>query len=282
MKKVVSLLLCLVMLFSITIPTFAAERPIRIKLCNYTDTSGHWVGEKWEISKNDVKAFKKANPKAQYIISDTAPEIINNRTMIPLRIVAEELGYNVYWKPGNGKINDVHLEKSVSLNSYKNYNQMSRIENLFYNLEAGNKIMPKSIDSPNALNELYKRDNKKFNDIVSKNQFFCYDTWLPAGQSIKNLMNSGKTLSVYISFDVYEGKHEDKPNWYIDYGEVGIYTDGDTGNNHSFYNSWCKYYIDSKAVIRNGRTLIPLRAMCEMMGLTVGWDNNNRIVTISA
>ncbi|NLG32310.1 MAG: copper amine oxidase N-terminal domain-containing protein, partial [Syntrophomonadaceae bacterium] len=31
---------------------------------------------------------------------DVAPEIVNNRTMLPARYVAEGLGYTVGWDPG--------------------------------------------------------------------------------------------------------------------------------------------------------------------------------------
>lgn len=42
-----------------------------------------------------------------------------------------------------------------------------------------------------------------------------------------------------------------------------------------------EFPIDSPAVIRNSRTLIPLRAMSECFGYDVAWDNDTRTVTIS-
>jgi uncharacterized lipoprotein YddW (UPF0748 family) len=38
--------------------------------------------------------------------------------------------------------------------------------------------------------------------------------------------------------------------------------------------------LDAAPVIRNGRTLLPLRAMSEAFGLTVGWNDPNRVITI--
>ena len=34
----------------------------------------------------------------QEVVSDTAPEIINERTMVPVRAIAEMIGYDVYWR----------------------------------------------------------------------------------------------------------------------------------------------------------------------------------------
>lgn len=46
-----------------------------------------WVGK---------KVMQKDN---QLLISDTTPELVNNRTMIPLRMVSELLGSKVIWQP---------------------------------------------------------------------------------------------------------------------------------------------------------------------------------------
>lgn len=42
-----------------------------------------------------------------------------------------------------------------------------------------------------------------------------------------------------------------------------------------------EFPIDTPAVIRNSRTLIPLRALSECFGYDVNWDNDTRTVTIS-
>ena len=40
-------------------------------------------------------------------------------------------------------------------------------------------------------------------------------------------------------------------------------------------------YFDQPPVIRNGRTLVPVRAIFEAMGATVLWDNENQIVNVA-
>ena len=43
-----------------------------------------------------------------------------------------------------------------------------------------------------------------------------------------------------------------------------------------------EYNMDVPAIVRDGRTLLPLRAVGEMLGLDVSWDGDKRLVTISA
>ena len=42
------------------------------------------------------------------------------------------------------------------------------------------------------------------------------------------------------------------------------------------------YDLDVQPIIKNGRTLLPLRAVGEMLGLDVEWINSTRTVRISA
>ena len=253
MRRILSLLLCLVMLFSLTVPTFAAERPIRIKLCNYTDPSDNWVGEKWVISKNDVKAFKKEHPNAKYIVSDTEAVIKKERTMVPVRVIAEELGYEVTWNYGNYDINLTRFSSNSSgYNSYgykyyKNYNQFSKFINLFYRLEGG------KVD--------------RFKD------FHTFSTTYNAPISIGGMTKRAEMFVYSIDFNIGEKK-----------GYIEMVADTFDGYDLSRQHfARATYTIDSPAYIdKQNRTMIPLRAMGEMMGLSVSWDNANRVVTISA
>lgn len=250
MRKVISLLLCLVMIFSITIPTFAAEKPIRIKLCNYTDTTDNWVGEKWIISKNDVKAFKKEHPNAKYIVSDTKAVIKNQRTMVPLRVIAEELGYTVEWGGGSVTLYRIVSNIQGSNNSgykyYKNYNQFSKFINLFYRLEGGR--VDRFDDISLSFDENYRTTS--IGEMVNNGKLFIYTIDLSVG--------SEKGYVDFVSRSSLEN--------YDDMVSAGV-----------FYNIDSPAYID-----KQNRTMIPLRAMGEMMGLSVSWDNANRVVTISA
>ena len=66
MKKFLGLLLSIVISLSFSVPSLAAG-PIRITI------------------------------DRQPISSDVAPQIINNRTMVPVRVISENLGYRVEW-----------------------------------------------------------------------------------------------------------------------------------------------------------------------------------------
>lgn len=44
-------------------------------------------------AKEDIKLFVDGN----FVKSDVAPFIENNRTLVPVRIISENLGYNVTW-----------------------------------------------------------------------------------------------------------------------------------------------------------------------------------------
>lgn len=49
------------------------------------------------------------------ILSNTAPEIINNRIMVPIRVISENLGANVSWSPSEVTINKGKMEVKLKL-----------------------------------------------------------------------------------------------------------------------------------------------------------------------
>ena len=270
MKKYFSLLLVVVMIFSLAVPTYAAkdkkgtvakEETIKVKLCNYIGPNGKWVKEK-------------------YIEFDVEPQIIDGRTMVPIRAVVEELGWSVFWQ-GDTKVetgtetpvingfSSVILTKEFRTNSksynYETYNQYNRFLNLLYNLEVGNrteatKNFKKSVDFVKwndgkkvgsagnkvlaSVSELYQ--NKPY----KKSIFYCY---IPISNNAKI---SVKTCPA-------------PP-------QISIRNDN-IGAIHGMY-----HFSDVEPMIINGRTLLPLRAVAEMLGLDVSWDGDKRLVTISA
>ena len=84
MRKIISLLLCLIMVFSITIPTFAATNnsdEVKVVLRNYIDKNGKSVTSKTiTFTKDEGKPMNE-----------------NGRILLPIRKIAEELGYKVDW-----------------------------------------------------------------------------------------------------------------------------------------------------------------------------------------
>ena len=238
MKKLVSLLLCVVMVFCVTVPTFAADKPIKVKLCNYMDKSGKWVSSK-------------------YIKFDVEPIIIDGRTMVPIRAIAEELGYDVGYKD-NGKdgfIVSVKKELKVDKNGnviYKDKNQTLRWINLCYRLEAGNGDYSKNFEFP--LGTIQARERGDYPLDIGTHLSSGYPATLTC------LLCSKGRIS----------------------GE--LFLSGD--NVDPLLNYLCVYYnMDVRPQIVNGRTLIPLRALGDLLGLDVSWDDSNKkynLVTISA
>lgn len=230
MKRLFSLLLIFIMLFSISTSVFAVEKPITVKLCNYMDTNGKWVSEKT-------------------IKFDVDPIVINGRTMVPIRAVAEELGYEVKWSNGgNGRVT-ISREFVFDKNSkeyYKKYNQMGRNLNMWYNIEGGNNYDGK-------YSEIYK--NWYSETPVNLNE-----------TTVGTIEGVCETAGFYAELEIKNKK-----------GYIELHPHTDLGG-------WftCKYTMDVAPIIENNRTLLPLRAVGEMLGLDVSWDGKTRTVKISA
>lgn len=247
MRKIISLLLCLILVFSMTIPTFAEsnDETIKVKLCNYTDVNGKWVGEK-------------------YIKFDVEPQIIDGRTMVPIRAVAEELGYKVDWVDNNG-IKLVTIFKELGepnmkdMNTYLDkYAQYKDCVYLFRQLDKGkNPTSFKYFDSsfsidvskPKKVGVEYSTGLLKSIDDILYN---CDRTTIEAGFYVKSSTNH----KAYV----------DLVGWEKNYRHVKEYA----------------FSLDVDPTIIKGRTLIPLRAAGELLGLKVDWNNKTRTVIITA
>lgn len=247
MKKIFSLLLVFVMLFSLAVPTFAAEKPIKVRICNYTNPNGKWTSE-------------------QYVNFDVKPQIINGRTMVPIRAIAEELGYEVTWEQSTQTVGIKEtcclVVDTKNCDLYKNYNQQGKIMNLWYNIEANSNYMG------------------KFTKLKKENMNFLNENTNSNSLSLGDFFNNAKHFRTKVEFGINK-KVANLTLWdsnvtdHAVYGLNGYY-------NFSFTST---YKLDSPAVIVDGRTLVPLRAAAEMLGLEVSWDDSNKkynLVTISA
>jgi hypothetical protein len=233
------------MVFSISVPVFAAqkEQPIKVKLCNYVDKSGKWVKEK-------------------YLKFDVNPEIIDGRTMVPIRAVAEELGYTVGWNDNNN-IGLVTITKNLtqnkkgSMNDYLDkYTQYKDFVYLVRQLDKGkNPTSFKYSDYSHSYDLKYSKGTETTTNILVNIDDILY--------------NCDKTM---IEVGFYTKLNTpDKAN---------IKLIGDSGNmRHVQANS---FKLDVDPMIVRGRTLLPLRAAGELLGLKVSWDNASRTVTITA
>lgn len=61
---------------------------------------------------------------------------------------------------------------------------------------------------------------------------------------------------------------------------VVLYVSETDGDSYLVYNNIQKIGLDVPAVIRNGRTLVPLRAIGEVLNAEVNWDNDTRTASI--
>ena len=133
-KKLIAIIICLVMLFASSV--FAADSGIKVtidgKEMAFTDDLGYpmeyndrimipfrqvfgvfgWTPTYMEdtetvmaISGNRFMAMqigsKDYHVDGKKIPFDTAPMIVNDRTLVPIRLVAEAMGYGVDWDDAN-------------------------------------------------------------------------------------------------------------------------------------------------------------------------------------
>ena len=133
-KKIIALVICMVMLFATSV--FAVDSGIKVTIdgvgMTFTDNLGYpmeyndrvmlplrqvfgafgW-SPTYDETTGTVMAFKDKSYIAMQIGSlnyfvnsktitfDTAPIIVNDRTLVPVRLVAESLDYNVTWDDAN-------------------------------------------------------------------------------------------------------------------------------------------------------------------------------------
>lgn len=237
MKKFISLLLCIVMVFSVSIPVFAAqkEQPIKVKLCNYIDSNGKWV-------------------KSKYIKFDVNPLVENGRTLVPIRAVAEELGYDVEWQPGGVKnlimidadILDVNKDGTIK-NYYEKNNQLN---SFIYAMRQCQDGKGKNIDGS-------KRKSGLSDDFMEcKVDDMLYNPTKISATSV------GVRCTLKIGSKI---------------GSSGIVMGG--GANYGIVYD---YIMDVTPKVVDGRTLLPLRAVGELLGLQVEWDGATRTVILTA
>ena len=245
MKKYFSLLLVVVMIFSLAVPTFAAtdkkgtvakEETIKVKLCNYIGPNGKWV-------------------ESKYIKFDVDPIIDNGRTLVPIRAIAEELGYTVECEPAKQKnIILIHADlleydaKGDKLTTF--YEKNNQLNSFIYSVRQCQDGYGKNIDGS-------KRKSGLSDDFME-----C---------SVDDMLyNPRKIHATSVGAQCYL-KIGSK------IGSSGIGMAG--GANYGIvYN----YIMDVTPKIKDGRTLLPLRAVGELLGLQVDWDGTNRTVIITA
>lgn len=140
-----------------------------------------------ELQIDNPVATKVVNGSIEQIKLDTAPTIINNRTMVPLRFIAESLDKQVGWDASNrtaiiidysyftnvlktnatALYNFLNTEKEyVECNfTHKYYDLMNEVNNTTFN----SKINAKIIDNKQKIDLTISGTNQLVKEIISEN-----------------------------------------------------------------------------------------------------------------
>ena len=203
------------------------ETNIDVYIKGYTNSDGNIVNEYQKVDFKDVK-----------------PQIVDNRTMVPIRAVAEQIGYEVKWTNGTRRID--LIGKSTSVQEELPYQC-----EVMYNMLLNNCYDARGNRLPNLGNTYFYFNSKK----TSTKEFEQFYELLTGDSSI--------------NYGIYLVVGNKKGVTYI--GRTGV---------NALDEVRAEYTMDVSPMIYNDRTLLPLRAVGEMLGFEVEWDNNTRTVYI--
>ena len=267
MKKLLSILLSVIMLLGLMSINVFAEESIKVKLVNYHDKDGNFIAEK-------------------YIDFDVAPSIIDGRTMVPIRAVAEELGYYVCYDNDTGAVSLIGAFESGKTNQGDCVGYLStalncgemlfdadepcmdNLPNFAVNIAIGTIDELHDCSLCNHYMLALKFPTRVLTDEEREKHSERNDWWLG-----DNYLWADQTaLDIKVSFlddiRVMDALTPDCANYSFE----------DLGSCEIIYN----YNADVLPVVINGRTLLPLRAIAESMGLGVSWDETTNTVTLNA
>lgn len=256
MKKLISMCLVCVFMLSFAVPAYADLIVPKDKVGNWAEELGEatkkLIDEAQKIvDKNEIKVkivgihnSQGRELKPFYIDfgNDTKPQIIGGRTMLPIRAVAEAIGYKVDWDGKN---------RAVTLGAY-----FGRADNSNF----------RGINQAHTLMQSY---TQLHSDFQSKK-----------GTSVKY----DKSYNGFTKMAL-DGKLDYMKQYDEVYSSIRLWIDDNEAScslwvdNHGLFGT---YQMDVAPTIVNGKTLLPLRAVGEMMGMEVTWDNETRTATLTA
>lgn len=253
MKRLFSLLLIFVLMFTFVVPTFGAEKKssskksneVTVVLRNYIDKNGNSVSSK----------------KITFTKNEGIPINENGRILLPIRKIAEELGYIVDWDGPS----DLSPYGVVTIRKTLKKDKNENINNVFNKYHQFN-------DYVYFIRQLDKGKNPT--------AFKLKESW------------SGET-NMKVNTETFVDLDKDIDYLLYNTEEVEIattlFTDGDFCN--VSLNAWENQYnyfytyqftLDVEPKIINGRTMVPVRAASELLGLKVDWNGDTNTVTITA
>ncbi|KNY28255.1 N-acetylmuramoyl-L-alanine amidase family protein [Pseudobacteroides cellulosolvens] len=131
---------------------------------------------------------KKASVNNKNVEMDVPAQILNNRTLVPLRFVGEQLNMNVSWNAA---------QKLVTVDNKKNGNEMAKLDNIVYTPEGKNDKVTLHITNYSDYN-IFKIDDPNKNRIVVD---------LPnTSMTIKNKINIKSAQIKAIRYSQFEEK----------------------------------------------------------------------------
>ena len=202
------------------------ESNIKVKMRGYTDKNG-----------KVVKEYKTVE-------FDVNPQLINNRTMVPIRAVAEELGYEVKWT-GNTKRVDIIGSQNEMMEGQLPYQCKTILEMMKNNMKGGKKTSENFGNTYTYFNSTPVNEEiyEKFYNLLKDDCAAKYGVYL----------HVGKTKGV-----AYVGRASE-----LSLDEIRV-----------------DYEMDVTPIVYKERTLLPLRAVGELLGFDVKWDGSTQTVYI--
>ena len=163
---------------------------------------------------------------------DVPPQLMNDRTMVPMRAIFEALDTTVYWNESN---------ETVSA----------------YSSVSGTIVLPIGGTTATVNGEAYELDQPAV---------------LKDGRTLVPIRFVAESLGATVGWD--------------DATKTITSTKGDTTikltiDNPTMYVNDKAVTLDSPACLVNNRTLVPARAVAEGLGCDVGWDGGRFLVTIT-
>ena len=252
MKKILSLCVTFAMALTFVFSSNVVQaeendQDIKVYLRNYTNRSGDY-----EESKE--------------IQFDVKPQLIDNRVMVPIRAIAEELGYTVNWTPEPGSGGLVDILTTIHRNNDRDVNKFIESKHQYKDFIYLNRQV---LDGKNPTSFKVKRVAYRNNFKLRLNDVPEYDSEITLDDV---LYNSKQYLRARCTFKVNCKTA----------GEWDAHTTIYGCNDGKYTYVGGEYTLDVKPQIIDGRTLVPLRAAAELLGLHVEWVGKTKTVIITA
>lgn len=257
MKKSLKICMCLVLMVSIlitsTVSVFASpDKSISVYLQDYTKINIVGKGALAGAATGIIGAFgSDKGSKVTYdnisrkrMSFDEEPQIIDGRTYVPIRAIAEELGYTVSWDGANQCV-ILSTVIDTAASRYEDVIQYERFIDLFKDLQTAGT-------------------QKKFTRLSGINKY-------SSTGDVQYIIDNYPHLEVKIKMYIGNNRSILSVTPHSSRSTIGTSKTGIVST----------HTADCAATIINGRTLVPLRTVSELLGLDIKWNGDTRTIQIS-